>query len=285
MQLIKRNYRICGDEINVKKFYSWYYCAKCKNTDAYKQIVRDLYENKGQSKFINSHKQKTKKILCLGCSKEIEINFFSNSKYCSVCKKNNADYAKKIKKQRCGEKEVVCKICDNKTKIKKYSHSKICKDCFRKKTQRKEIQKTNFYFTGPHRKLKTIINQQFPNNQFATEQWVSINKKRFSLDELDKEKKIVILVDGDYWHANPKKYTASQKIGKLTASQHWERDKFVTETLKNNGYVVLRFWQSTIDTNLDWCILSIKLVLQNFKKIQDIRKINSSIKSIQTIYA
>jgi very-short-patch-repair endonuclease len=280
MEFVKKKCRICDNDIEVKKFYSWYFCDNCKKTVEYQDIVKNLYENKSQSKFINCHKKETKKIFCLGCSNEINVNFFSCSKYCDTCKKNNNEYKNKIKKQRDGEKEVFCKVCNEKTKIKKYSHSNICEKCFKQKN--KKSVKTN-YFTSPHRRLKAVINSYFPENNFLTEQWVSIDKKRFSLDELDIEKKIVILVDGDFWHANPKKCDSSQRIGRYTAKQIRERDEFVTKTLNDNGFVVLRFWQSVIDSNIDWCILSIKLMLQNFKKIQDIRRINSSIKSEQIV--
>lgn len=75
--------------------------------------------------------------------------------------------------------------------------------------------------------------------------------------------KLVIMCDGDYWHANPAKYKAEVVIkGKVTASQIWEYDGKVTENLQSQGYTVLRFWESEIKADLLGCIKKVQEALK-----------------------
>jgi DNA mismatch endonuclease (patch repair protein) len=64
--------------------------------------------------------------------------------------------------------------------------------------------------------------------------------------------KIAIFVDGDYWHANPKKYASKQ----LTNVQidRVRRDKKQTELLEKDNWIILRFWESEIKKDVKTCI-------------------------------
>lgn len=73
-------------------------------------------------------------------------------------------------------------------------------------------------------------------------------------------KKLVIEVDGDFWHCNPTKY----KNGPTNKCQiiNLLRDKEKEQWLKDNGYKLLRFWESDINNN----ILEVKrILLENLK--------------------
>jgi very-short-patch-repair endonuclease len=74
------------------------------------------------------------------------------------------------------------------------------------------------------------------------------------------EKKILIEVDGDYWHCNPNKYSSDYfHTGKmLTAQQIWDKDKQKNEISKELGYKMIRFWESDIYKDIDSCILKIE---------------------------
>lgn len=71
--------------------------------------------------------------------------------------------------------------------------------------------------------------------------------------------KIAIFVDGDFWHGNPKE-KLQQRLD--TNRNYWmkkieknkARDKAVNEELTENGWLVLRFWESEIKKDLDSCI-------------------------------
>lgn len=72
------------------------------------------------------------------------------------------------------------------------------------------------------------------------------------------EPNICIFCDGDYWHANPERYKANDIMKKgYTAKQIQDKDCFVTQTLKSEGYLVLRFWEHDINENFDSVIQEI----------------------------
>ena len=71
-------------------------------------------------------------------------------------------------------------------------------------------------------------------------------------DIVFRRKKIIVFIDSDFWHCNPKKF-----IMPATNIEYWnkklhknmERDKFVNKILKKDGWKVLRFWESDIKKN------------------------------------
>lgn len=78
----------------------------------------------------------------------------------------------------------------------------------------------------------------------------------FYLPELN----IVIEVDGDFWHCNPNSKYAEAKYD--SQKKNIIRDKEKEQWLKDNGYKLLRFWESDINNN----ILEVKrILLENCK--------------------
>lgn len=75
--------------------------------------------------------------------------------------------------------------------------------------------------------------------------------------------KLCVYPDGDYWHANPKIYEPNYvlKSGE-TAQQIWDEDRMINKTLRENGYKVLRFWNSEIKSNTQLCINKILNLLK-----------------------
>lgn len=69
--------------------------------------------------------------------------------------------------------------------------------------------------------------------------------------------RIAIFVDGDFWHArghrdNPGEQIASNKdFWQKKLSRNVERDIEVDDCLTEQGWLVLRFWESDIKKNLD----------------------------------
>lgn len=84
------------------------------------------------------------------------------------------------------------------------------------------------------------------------------------------EPNICIFVDGDYPHANPKKYNADDLIWGRTASQRWARDIFVNNELSKLGYVIIRLWESDIKTNTQGCAENIIKMIKERMEIQKI---------------
>ena len=75
--------------------------------------------------------------------------------------------------------------------------------------------------------------------------------------------KIVIFVDGDFWHARGHEKNPGEQID--TNKNYWidklkrnvARDRYVNELLLEQGWLVLRFWESDIKRDLDNCVSEI----------------------------
>ncbi len=74
-------------------------------------------------------------------------------------------------------------------------------------------------------------------------------------------KKIVIFLDGDFWHGYNWK-----KLGKIPPKKYWQekiqknidRAKKYNRQLKKEGWTVLRFWEYEVKKNPEKCIKKIK---------------------------
>lgn len=75
--------------------------------------------------------------------------------------------------------------------------------------------------------------------------------------------KIVIFVDGDFWHAHGHQTHPGEQI--QSNRKYWikhlgrnvERDKEINDYLTENGWLVLRFWESEIEHDLIGCVNTI----------------------------
>jgi DNA mismatch endonuclease, patch repair protein len=87
------------------------------------------------------------------------------------------------------------------------------------------------------------------------------------------EGNIALFVDGRVWHADPRVYDSTDilffgsKISKVewtkvTAADVWKKDRRHNRYLKSKGYVVIRFWEREIESNIDRCTKIIKNRIQ-----------------------
>lgn len=294
--LINKPCVYCGKVLSVKKYRNNIVCDDCKVIHRDKLILK----RKNYKKPNTDHDNDLVKRICKICKKEFIKKKRQNRLTCDDCKlyhKQNRIIKKKCKS--CGNvfecrvidkrlikncsncrskfsennytKIIKCKVCGKIVQIAKFSPN-VCSNC---------QNPTNYYFTKPHRILKNIINSNFLNNNFETEQVVLCNNnKAFSVDEIDKSNKIVIFVDGDYWHANPIYYKPTDIVAGKMASYIRSKDKYITKVIESNNYLVLRFWEHTIKRNPQSCILFLKAAINNCKTLLKIRKLQSSIKSV-----
>jgi DNA mismatch endonuclease, patch repair protein len=86
-----------------------------------------------------------------------------------------------------------------------------------------------------------------------------------------KKYKIVIFIDGDFWHGHDwkKRHFASREELLASYSDFWQekikrninRDKKVNKYYKSNGWTVLRFRTSDVEKKLNKCIIkTIKII-------------------------
>lgn len=98
------------------------------------------------------------------------------------------------------------------------------------------------------------------------------NKKVFGTPDFTfKKYKIAIFADGDFWHGKDWE-TRKKKLGNNAG--YWfnkietnlERDFKVNKKLKEDGWLVLRFWESDIKKNLDEIVNFVFQVYEERKK-------------------
>lgn len=77
--------------------------------------------------------------------------------------------------------------------------------------------------------------------------------------------KIAIFCDGDFWHGkeNPDIVKNNKAFWTEKIKRNIERDLENTIELRDNGWTVLRFWESEIQTNLANCV---RIVLNTLHK-------------------
>jgi DNA mismatch endonuclease, patch repair protein len=81
------------------------------------------------------------------------------------------------------------------------------------------------------------------------------NQKVFGKpDFVFRKERIVIFVDGCFWHGCPKCYVppkANSTYWKSKVAKNRARDKLVTKTLTGAGWRVIRFWEHSLKSP-DW---------------------------------
>lgn len=95
-----------------------------------------------------------------------------------------------------------------------------------------------------------------------------------------KKYKIAVYVDGDFWHGNNWKIrgipSLEDELKRYTP--YWrekilrniERDLKVTLSLRDDGWIVLRFWESDIKKDVDACVREIIRAIKHRKRVSDI---------------
>lgn len=78
---------------------------------------------------------------------------------------------------------------------------------------------------------------------------------RLTYDYLIPEIKLLIEVNGDFWHANPKIYKASDILpfpkNQVVAETLWKKDKKKSKIALKNGFKLLTLWEMDINKMSD----------------------------------
>ena len=82
-----------------------------------------------------------------------------------------------------------------------------------------------------------------------------------------KKYRLVVFCDGDFWHGNNYHSVKSHKeFWDEKIKRNRERDLEYTIRLRDEGWVVIRFWESEIRNDLNSCVEKILNVIYNKKK-------------------
>lgn len=71
------------------------------------------------------------------------------------------------------------------------------------------------------------------------------NVKKFLFDFYLPDHNLLIEVDGDYWHGNPEKFPDPSSMQR----KNRRRDRLKAKIAMEQGYKVIRFWESEINDN------------------------------------
>jgi very-short-patch-repair endonuclease len=80
----------------------------------------------------------------------------------------------------------------------------------------------------------------------------------YLVDFMFPEQRVVVEVDGDYWHANPDIY---KRYLNNTQKRVVEKDEKEAAYCKDNEWLLLRFWETDINNDIDTCIDKVVEVL------------------------
>lgn len=88
----------------------------------------------------------------------------------------------------------------------------------------------------------------------------NVQLKRWNVDVMFRDKKLIVELFGDYWHLNPAKYKGDHvhPLMRKTAQQVWDRDARKIQGLRELGYEVVVVWESDWHFDRDACAQRIK---------------------------
>lgn len=90
--------------------------------------------------------------------------------------------------------------------------------------------------------------------------------------------KVVVFVDGDYWHGrilSENGVRGLRRLFKTPNKAYWiakivgnaARDKRVTNQLRDDGWIVLRFWESDLRGDLERCVKKLERAVSSQQRI------------------
>lgn len=99
--------------------------------------------------------------------------------------------------------------------------------------------------------LFEILKDAYPNIKKQHRLAVPNSKHNYFYDiSLDNK---IVEYNGDYWHCNPSKYKATDKVKRnntlVAVSEVWQKDKKKIETAENLGYTVMIVWEADFKKN------------------------------------
>lgn len=99
--------------------------------------------------------------------------------------------------------------------------------------------------TTGHSRWHDDVKKLLLKNDIITESEQTV-VSNYTSDEVDHNNKVIIELNGDFWHCNPLNYNPNyfHPFIKLTANEIWKRDEKRIAEYKNNGWDVFIIWES-----------------------------------------
>lgn len=85
-------------------------------------------------------------------------------------------------------------------------------------------------------------------------------------DIVFRKNRVVIFVDGEFWHGHDFRKVwrriKDKPYWRKKIVKNMERDKLYNQQLKSQGWIVLRFWEHQINKNILECVIQIKRAIK-----------------------
>lgn len=197
-----------------------------------------------------------KKNKCEDCNKPCD----KRSKRCKACsnrkigksKPRHPKLCEKCGKQLAKRKYKFCHSCNMKGRWANSNYKKKTKAAIRASFDARwadpSIRKKIIgYLTDHHGTSKLEKNVAKIGAQFGFQHSVAVG--RYLADILDDKRKIIVEVNGDLWHCNPKFWKANDihPNKKVSAQVIWDRDAKRKSYLESLGYTVYILWEDDIN--------------------------------------
>ena len=234
-------------------------CTTCKiekNSDCFylRKNADGTKKLQGQCKnCLQSIKKKARELK----KEEFNLKAKNRKKKCLDCENLIKRQSRTLRCRSCANKARWKNLTDEQkqTSINKLSacfldpeHKKKLSDSMRIRRNTDEFKKKlisstrNGRLSKLHKKINNFLD--LPNKGFVSEQIVG----KYFVDEINIDKKIIIEINGDYIHANPKFYKSEDTIKlcgkKYLAKEKWNYDFDRIEFLKKQGYTVVVIWET-----------------------------------------
>lgn len=122
--------------------------------------------------------------------------------------------------------------------------------------------------TKPERQIKEeLIKRGYVEGEYFIHQYKFMNK--FMCDFCFPQQKVIVEVNGDFWHANPKKYPDQSKLHAHQIKdirKDKAKEAYIT-TVDSHSWTYLTLWEMDIKENVVQCVDKIEEVLAEKKKI------------------
>lgn len=200
------------------------------------------------------HGDKCRKRVCKNCNKEFYVSYPGMKK--SFCSKEcKSDYIKIT---------TVCALCGkefkHKPSIKRKYCSVKCSNNVKEKVNKFIKQTEDRIERGEHiSQVELLLKPGLTKLGFIPQ----YRSKYGSVDYAYVNKKIAVFVDGIFWHGRNdcdrwKTTSFASKISRTKQRDEWQNNEF-----KKNGWLVFRFWEDQINSNIDGCLEEIMKVVYN----------------------
>jgi very-short-patch-repair endonuclease len=228
--------KICNTCNIIKSSDNFYFR---KQTGKLQGDCKVCYQDKKRKKLKENNKKRIpKKKKCIDCENLCDAR--KKTLRCYSCE-NKKRWKNADKKQ---------KFIDSvKKKWESAEYRQKMSNCMKKQRSSPEfIKKLSEAFpvknrlSSVHRRIRKDLSLDF----YGFQSEVIVDK--YFVDEIHEDKKIIIEINGDYVHANPKKYTCDEIIrlpgSRYTASEKWHQDQIKISNLEKLGYKVIVIWES-----------------------------------------